>query len=191
MFLAFDRRRSVTGHGGDTNPMEFDRKYHDFHRGWVVRGLQNSAKAAAGTRFTVSPDFNGEGIFPRSAKESGRSWVHSDPRESIYHPLLRDWWAQFLSFTCASHCVSLEFNIARALRIVVASRAVDFIKGCTDVSNDAARMADAQEDLPGATVVVEWVIPFGFNFNRAKYEQLEQDVLDRLCEILDAISSRA
>lgn len=190
MLLAYDRRRSVTGISGRNDPLEVDNSYHDFQRGWTMRGIQNRANAefGHGSVFDLSPAFDGEGLFPSSAKERGMSWVSNVPWGPT-HPSFSDRWLECVSLTNASRCVSVEFNAARGLRVVCSSAVGATVDGGKAVTN-AIRLADARDALPGAVSVVEFVFPFRFDFKRARYERMELDVFNLICSIAQSAQGR-
>ena len=181
MLLAYDRRRSVTGFGGQRDPLTVDNAYHDFQRGWAMRGIQNRANAefGYGCVFTLSPKFQGEGVFPSSAKDTGKSWVST---VSDFHIELSDRWLECVSLDSNSRRVSVEFNAARGLRVVCSSTVGALVDGGKEVTN-GIRLADAADALPGTVSVVEFNFPFRFDFTRAKYDRMELAVFNFVCRL--------
>lgn len=173
MYLAHFRKLSETGR----SPKLFwitghDKQYHDFQRGWALRGVQIRLNLEFKQRFDLSPDFEGEGTFPLAAKEAGGSYTRFP-----YKELLEDNWTTWSSATDESKKwrVSLLGNPARGIRI-----SCKFENGRPDA---IWSMTGCRESQTG----VEFDFPFCFHFKMIDYEKTELEAFDRVRSILNAI----
>ena len=183
MFLALDRKRSTTGRG----TLPFNKAYHDYYRGWMMRGVQYSAVQEFQDSLTISSRCGNASNFSPAAKESGKSW-HASNRPMFF--VLRDRWEHdtFYYSKSSPSWVVTEYNMARGMKIscmmrtVAATKAIQSFKGWKPMES---------EDDP--TICIEYGVEFEFkfrqNFNRRMYEKMERDFFSRLRDILHAMEA--
>jgi hypothetical protein len=186
---------------------KLDSTYHDFHRGWIMRSLQNKLLAKfKDSSFEIDPAFEQPSIydysdsassFPSPYNRDGREmcWVCGKETFRIFFydyctcfsrrmPL--DQWLRCLSFVNNTGCVTLEFNAKRGMLISCCTTKIelyDQIDGAI-VATDPNRLSDYMEVFPGARNAVNVCFRFGASFKRADYVKLEKKVYVSLKKIL-------
>ena len=169
MHFAYERKRSETG---VRCPEPIDKTYHDFHRGWAMRGVQIRLNLEFKQRVDIAPDFQGEGVFPFAEKEVGEYWTR------FSDALLEDRWSEWSSAKDESNRwhMHVETNMARGMRVSCTfndtiPEAIRSMKGCRRESDTG----------------VEFNFPFCFHFRKPQYERTELEAFDRIRGILNAI----
>lgn len=185
----YEKKRSE---GGPTACRIADPKRHDWHRGWLMRGLQirfnENYKPQSKVRLLVSPEIiENHYLYPWSRKEAGKCYKTHVNRA---FPLLDDKWEFYYSIRDESDIwkVMLKGNNARGVGIEchyddILTCSMQQITGRKKAIVRTYRGYGKHYDHSE-----EYFFPFRVDSRRSDYDGMELKVHNRLCDIIEKMT---